>query len=116
MEGPNSRPDPSVRRPDCHFPAFGEELMDGRADYLLRLGDDALILGQRLSEWCGHAPALEVDLSLANIALDLIGQRSSAMFSISGTACWSSSRTAISHEPLRGSFSIRPGSIRSCSG
>jgi len=47
---------------------------DARADYLLRLGDDALILGQRLSEWCGHAPALEVDLSLANIALDLIGQ------------------------------------------
>jgi ring-1,2-phenylacetyl-CoA epoxidase subunit PaaC len=47
---------------------------DGRTDYLLRLGDDALILGQRLSEWCGHAPALEVDLSLANIALDLIGQ------------------------------------------
>ncbi len=45
-----------------------------RNDYLLRLGDDALILGQRLSEWCGHAPALEVDLSLANLALDLIGQ------------------------------------------
>lgn len=43
-------------------------------DYCLRLGDDALILGQRLSEWCGHAPALEVDLSLANLALDLIGQ------------------------------------------
>lgn len=43
-------------------------------DYLCRLGDDALILGQRLSEWCGHAPALEVDLSLANLALDLIGQ------------------------------------------
>ncbi|MDV3257648.1 MAG: phenylacetate-CoA oxygenase subunit PaaC [Sphingomonas sp.] len=42
--------------------------------YYERLGDDALILGQRLSEWCGHAPALEVDLSLANIALDLIGQ------------------------------------------
>jgi ring-1,2-phenylacetyl-CoA epoxidase subunit PaaC len=38
------------------------------------LGDDALVLGQRLSEWCGHAPALEVDLSLANLALDLIGQ------------------------------------------
>jgi ring-1,2-phenylacetyl-CoA epoxidase subunit PaaC len=46
----------------------------GRVDYLLRLGDDALILGQRLSEWCGHAPALEVDLSLANVALDLVGQ------------------------------------------
>src|SRR3954470_9057611 len=43
-------------------------------EYLLRLGDDALILGQRLSEWCGHAPSVEVDLSLANIALDLIGQ------------------------------------------
>lgn len=42
--------------------------------YALRLGDDALVLGQRLSEWCGHAPALEVDLSLANVALDLIGQ------------------------------------------
>jgi len=43
-------------------------------DYLLRLGDDALILGQRLGEWCGHAPSVEVDLSLANIGLDLIGQ------------------------------------------
>lgn len=42
--------------------------------YALRLGDDALILGQRLSEWCGHAPTIEVDLSLANLALDLIGQ------------------------------------------
>ena len=47
---------------------------DPHADYLLRVGDDALILGQRLSEWCGHAPALEVDLSLANMSLDLIGQ------------------------------------------
>jgi ring-1,2-phenylacetyl-CoA epoxidase subunit PaaC len=44
------------------------------ATYALRLGDDSLIAGQRLSEWCGHAPALEVDLSLANVALDLIGQ------------------------------------------
>jgi ring-1,2-phenylacetyl-CoA epoxidase subunit PaaC len=48
--------------------------VDPRADYLLCLGDDALILGQRLGEWCGHAPVLEVDLSLANLALDLIGQ------------------------------------------
>jgi ring-1,2-phenylacetyl-CoA epoxidase subunit PaaC len=40
----------------------------------LRLGDDSLILSQRLSEWCGHAPSVEVDLSLANMALDLIGQ------------------------------------------
>ena len=50
------------------------EIDETLADYCQRLGDDALILGQRLSEWCGHAPALEVDLSLANIALDLIGQ------------------------------------------
>jgi ring-1,2-phenylacetyl-CoA epoxidase subunit PaaC len=42
--------------------------------YILRLGDTALILGQRLGEWCGHAPVLEEDIALANIALDLIGQ------------------------------------------
>lgn len=48
--------------------------MDALATYALRLGDDSLILGQRLGEWCGHAPALEVDLSLANVALDQIGQ------------------------------------------
>ena len=45
-----------------------------RFDYLLRLGDDSLVLGQRLSEWTGPAPSVEVDLSLANMALDLIGQ------------------------------------------
>jgi ring-1,2-phenylacetyl-CoA epoxidase subunit PaaC len=45
-------------------------------EYLLRLGDDRLILGHRLSEWCGHAPILEEDIALANIALDLIGQAS----------------------------------------
>jgi ring-1,2-phenylacetyl-CoA epoxidase subunit PaaC len=45
-----------------------------RFDYLLRLGDDALVLGQRLGEWCGHGPVLEVDISLANLALDLVGQ------------------------------------------
>ncbi|MGZ2412818.1 ring-1,2-phenylacetyl-CoA epoxidase subunit PaaC [Sphingomonas sp. F9_3S_D5_B_2] len=45
-----------------------------RRDYLLRLGDDALVLGQRLGEWCGHGPVLEVDISLANLALDLVGQ------------------------------------------
>ncbi|MGH6814806.1 MAG: 1,2-phenylacetyl-CoA epoxidase subunit PaaC [Hyphomicrobiaceae bacterium] len=42
--------------------------------YLLALGDDALVLGHRLSEWCGHAPVLEEDVALANLALDLIGQ------------------------------------------
>jgi len=43
-------------------------------EYLLRLGDNALILGQRLSEWCGHAPVLEEDMALANMSLDFIGQ------------------------------------------
>jgi ring-1,2-phenylacetyl-CoA epoxidase subunit PaaC len=42
--------------------------------HLLRRADDALILGHRLSEWTGHAPTLEEELALANIALDLIGQ------------------------------------------
>src|SRR6202161_4801256 len=42
--------------------------------YVLRLGDLALVLGQRLGEWVGHSPALEEDLGLANIALDMIGQ------------------------------------------
>jgi ring-1,2-phenylacetyl-CoA epoxidase subunit PaaC len=42
--------------------------------YALRRADDALILGHRLSEWCGHAPAMEEDMALANIGLDLLGQ------------------------------------------
>jgi ring-1,2-phenylacetyl-CoA epoxidase subunit PaaC len=42
--------------------------------YTLRRADDALILGHRLSEWCGHAPILEEEMALSNIALDLIGQ------------------------------------------
>jgi ring-1,2-phenylacetyl-CoA epoxidase subunit PaaC len=43
-------------------------------EYVLRLGDNALVHGQRLAEWCGHGPVLEEDIALANIALDLIGQ------------------------------------------
>lgn len=43
-------------------------------DYLLRLGDNALILGQRLGEWCGHGPVLEQDIALSNTALDHLGQ------------------------------------------
>jgi ring-1,2-phenylacetyl-CoA epoxidase subunit PaaC len=42
-------------------------------EYLVRLADDRLILGHRLSEWCGHGPILEEDIALANIALDYIG-------------------------------------------
>ena len=47
---------------------------DPQLQYLLRIGDTCLILGQRLGEWCGHAPILEEDIALANMALDLIGQ------------------------------------------
>jgi ring-1,2-phenylacetyl-CoA epoxidase subunit PaaC len=44
------------------------------AQYCLMLGDDALVLSHRLSQWCGRAPELELDIALANIALDLLGQ------------------------------------------
>lgn len=43
-------------------------------DYLIHLADDALILGHRNSEWCGHGPVLEQDIAITNISLDLIGQ------------------------------------------
>lgn len=43
-------------------------------EYTLRLGDNALILGQRLGEWCGHGPILEQDIALSNMALDQLGQ------------------------------------------
>lgn len=46
-------------------------------EYLIRLADDRLILGHRLSEWCGHGPILEEDIALANIALDYIGHAAS---------------------------------------
>ncbi len=58
---------------------------DPATRYLLRLGDTCLILGQRLGEWCGHAPALEEDIALTNMALDLIGQ-SRALLSHAGRA------------------------------
>ena len=48
--------------------------MNALFEFCLRMGDNTLILGHRLSEWCGHAPALEEDIALANTALDLIGQ------------------------------------------
>ena len=89
--------------------------------YALRRADDALILGHRLSEWTGHAPMLEEELALANIALDLIGQARSLYGYAAAcegawamtrtptptaatprniaTCCWSSSRTAISPTP-----------------
>ncbi|WP_240705257.1 1,2-phenylacetyl-CoA epoxidase subunit PaaC [Pacificoceanicola onchidii] len=52
------------------------EVMEKTAlfEFLCRMGDNTLILGHRVSEWCGHAPVLEEDIALANTALDLIGQ------------------------------------------
>ena len=47
--------------------------LDARQRYLLRIADTALILAQRNAEWCGHAPVLEEDLALPNIALDQLG-------------------------------------------
>ena len=98
--------------------------------YACRLGDDSLILGQRLSEWCGHAPMLETDLSLANIALDLVGQ-ATYFLNYAGaienagrdgdalafrrdvldfhTAFSSSSPMAISRKPSRGNSCSRTG-------
>jgi ring-1,2-phenylacetyl-CoA epoxidase subunit PaaC len=65
------------------------ETCDGAAlapplfDYTLRLADTALILGHRLSEWIGHAPILEEEMALGNIALDLIGE-ARALYSYAG--------------------------------
>lgn len=54
----------------------GPSLSAPLVEYLLRLGDDRLILGHRLSEWTGHGPILEEDIALSNLALDLVGQAS----------------------------------------
>ena len=100
--------------------------------YTLRRADDALILGHRLSEWCGHAPMLEEDMALANMALDLIGQ-ARALYTYAAESrrqghdedkfaylrdagsiaicCCSSSRTAISRGPWCGSSSMPPSPI-----
>ena len=48
-------------------------------EYTIRLADDSLILGHRMSEWCGHGPILEEDIALTNIALDLVGQATSLL-------------------------------------
>ena len=56
---------------------------DPKLRYVLRLADTCLILAQRLGEWCGHAPALEEDIALTNIALDLVGQ-SRLLYALAG--------------------------------
>ena len=48
--------------------------MEALFQFVLRTGDNTLVLGHRVSEWCGHAPVIEEDIALANTALDLIGQ------------------------------------------
>src|SRR5450432_1421914 len=48
-------------------------------EMLLRLGDDRLVIGHRLSEWCGHGPILEEDIALINIALDFVGNATSIL-------------------------------------
>lgn len=53
--------------------------MNALFEYLVRLGDDSLILGHRLSEWCGHGPILEEDIAMTNISLDLVGQATSLL-------------------------------------
>jgi ring-1,2-phenylacetyl-CoA epoxidase subunit PaaC len=74
---------PDVMNPDAgelarkagHHPHHEAENTDHALfEWLLRTGDNTLILGHRLSEWCGHSPVLEEDIALANTALDLIGQ------------------------------------------
>jgi|SRR3954468_1181750 len=48
-------------------------IKEATVEYLLRLGDSSLIIGHRLSEWCGHGPILEEDIAMTNIALDFVG-------------------------------------------
>ncbi|MGI4874866.1 MAG: 1,2-phenylacetyl-CoA epoxidase subunit PaaC [Janthinobacterium lividum] len=65
--------------PDLHTPtpavaAYDPATRQLLADYVLQLADTSLVLGHRLSEWCGHGPILEQDLAMANIALDLLGE------------------------------------------
>jgi ring-1,2-phenylacetyl-CoA epoxidase subunit PaaC len=56
------------------FPRPGNLSTDQLINYTLHLADNALILGHRNSEWCGHGPVLEQDIAISNISLDLIGQ------------------------------------------
>ena len=54
-------------------------IQEAKFEYLLRLGDSSLIIGHRLSEWCGHGPILEEDIALINIALDFVGNATSLL-------------------------------------
>jgi ring-1,2-phenylacetyl-CoA epoxidase subunit PaaC len=54
--------------------ATASKVHPAHVEYMLRIADTSLVLGQRLSEWCGHGPVIEEDIALTNVALDLIGQ------------------------------------------
>ena len=71
----------AVKRSPTELAVTATPLVEG----LLRLGDNALVLSQRLSAWCGHGPAIEEDMALTNVALDLLGQ-SRMWLSLAGTA------------------------------
>jgi ring-1,2-phenylacetyl-CoA epoxidase subunit PaaC len=58
-------------------------VVDPLFEFIVRIGDDRLVLGHRLSEWCGHGPILEEDIALSNIALDLVGQ-AAALLALAG--------------------------------
>jgi len=62
-------PSPGVRIAGARVAPIQNALFE----YVVRLGDDRLVLGHRLSEWCGHGPILEEDIALANMSLDLVG-------------------------------------------
>lgn len=80
LDTPESEPTKPKTNPAAHLSVEQQKAL---FEYTVRLGDDRLILGHRLSEWCGHAPILEEDIALANMALDLIGQ-SSAFLELAG--------------------------------
>ncbi len=69
MSGAETLPSSSVEDPYLTDAALKPALFE----WLCRMGDNALVLGHRTSEWCGHGPVLEEDIALANTALDLIG-------------------------------------------
>lgn len=80
---PPTPPAPGTKTPPVVAAPRERTVENPLFEYLLRLGDDRLVLGHRLSEWCGHGPILEEDIAMSNIALDLIGH-ASALLALAG--------------------------------
>jgi ring-1,2-phenylacetyl-CoA epoxidase subunit PaaC len=72
---------------------------DAEVAYLLRIGDTCLVAAQRLAEWCGHAPTLEEDIALSNMALDLVGQ-ARAVLTLAGAREGAAGGTAFDEDQL----------------